>query len=125
MSLLLSVAVASVSGQPDILGNLKYQTVGVAIVMLSLCGLAVFVWLIARLLALFQCSREAVSTRKPLAVGDGEEIPMEVRAVISAAVHVALRSPHRILEMHPVRNPQIQAWSLEGRREIFQSHTFR
>ncbi len=122
---LLSSAAVSVSGQSNIIDNLKYQTVGVAIVMLSLGGLAVFVWVIARLLALFQRRNAALSTHKTFSVGSGEEIPMEVRAVISAAVHVALRSPHRILEMHPERNPQIQAWSLEGRRQIFQSHTFR
>lgn len=52
----------------------------------------------------------------------GERIAPEILAVISAAVAVSMKgTPHRIVAISPAP----QAWSLEGRRQIFQSHTVR
>ncbi|MEI6351186.1 MAG: hypothetical protein WCP06_08770 [Verrucomicrobiota bacterium] len=49
--------------------------------------------------------------------------------VIAAAVHAAIKSPHRILSIRQVNTNNVQAsllsWSLEGRRHIFASHKLR
>jgi hypothetical protein len=56
----------------------------------------------------------------------------EVRAVIAAAVYVAIGSNARIASVEksqPVAaapiNPQMNAWSLEGRRMIHSGHSLR
>jgi hypothetical protein len=51
-------------------------------------------------------------------------IPPETVAAISAAIHTTLRAHHRILSVGEV-NPQRQAWSAEGRRQVFSSHKVR
>jgi Na+-transporting methylmalonyl-CoA/oxaloacetate decarboxylase gamma subunit len=129
MSFLLPLATESVSGQLGFLANLRYQTVGMMIVMACLCGLAVLVALVARGLSCFPKSAKAVHSRTnpdvPTTIMSGEGVPPEIRAVIAAAVLVTLKSPHRILQVEPAQNLQLHAWSVEGRRQIFQSHTFR
>ncbi len=47
-----------------------------------------------------------------------------VLAAIAAAVVVAVRCPHRIVAIRPESAAQ-RAWSVEGRREIYQSHRIR
>jgi Na+-transporting methylmalonyl-CoA/oxaloacetate decarboxylase gamma subunit len=124
MNSFLLLATESVSGHLEFFKNLRYQTVGVMIVMTSLCGLAVLVALVARGLASAPKSKKPPAPEAPpAAVAEG--ISPEIRAVIAAAVHVTLKSPHRILQVEPVQNLQLHAWSVEGRRQIFQSHTFR
>jgi hypothetical protein len=48
----------------------------------------------------------------------------ETVAAISAAVHTTLRSRLRIISVGQV-NPDRQAWSAEGRRQVFASHKVR
>jgi hypothetical protein len=51
-------------------------------------------------------------------------IPPETVAAISAAVHTTLRGRLRILAIgEPC--PKRQAWSVEGRRQVFSSHNVR
>ncbi len=126
MNFLLPLATESVAGHIGFLTNLRYQTVGVMIVMTSLCVLAVLVTVVAKGLSFFPTAKKspAPAPEAPVAVTkDG--ISPEIRAVIAAAIHVSLKSPHRILHVQSVQNPQLHAWSVEGRRQIFQSHTFR
>lgn len=52
-----------------------------------------------------------------------EPIPAHVLATIAAAVHYTLRVPHRLVAIAP--SQEFQAWSLEGRRQVFQSHQIR
>ncbi len=128
MSFLLPLASESVTARMEFFTNLSYQTVGVMIVLTSLCGLAILVALVARLLSFFPSSKKPATTapspQAPATVV-AEGVPAEIRAVIAAAIHVTLKSPHRILHVEPVQNLQLHAWSVEGRRQIFQSHTFR
>ena len=53
----------------------------------------------------------------------------ELLAVIAAAIHVTLGDTrHRIVSLSPasqVRADQTSAWSVEGRRQVFQSHKVR
>jgi len=50
-------------------------------------------------------------------------------AIIAAATHEALGSPHRILSVAPAAPPSVeylmQQWSMEGRRAIYSSHRVR
>jgi hypothetical protein len=48
----------------------------------------------------------------------------EMLAVIAAAVHVTLAGRAQIVGITPIQSEE-RAWSLEGRRQIFQSHTLR
>lgn len=52
------------------------------------------------------------------------QIPPETVAAITAAVHTTLRANLRILSIgEPC--PKRQAWSVEGRRQVFSSHNVR
>ncbi|GAB4174641.1 MAG: hypothetical protein Fur0032_14360 [Terrimicrobiaceae bacterium] len=123
------LAADAVNGHPTFLHTLSYQTVGIAIVMTSLGGLAIIVSAVAAMLTPSGVKAGAKSPdSKPANVppsGSGDQISEEMHAVIAAAVHVALGSTHRILHVEPVRNVQLQAWSVEGRRQIFHSHILR
>jgi len=106
------------------------------IVAISLAALAVIVSVVAVVMVrLERKSAIPVSEGETLAAApppapsapvdlhpDG--VPPEVRAAIAAAVLFTLKTPHRILEVHR-SNPMLQAWSVEGRRSIFQSHRVR
>jgi len=53
-----------------------------------------------------------------------DTITPETVAVISAAIHTTLRSRLRILSIGQIC-PHRQAWSAEGRRQVFASHKVR
>jgi hypothetical protein len=58
-------------------------------------------------------------------------LPPEIIAVIAAAVHVSLKTPFRIVSIETSRHPEtisqlsLHAWSVEGRRQIFDSKRVR
>jgi hypothetical protein len=61
-----------------------------------------------------------------------KEPSIETRAVIAAAVYVALGSKARIASVEPTKpvasaivSPEMSAWSLEGRRMIHSGHQVR
>lgn len=131
MSLLL-LATEPINGHPGVLENLAYQTVGIMVVLTSLGGLAICVALIGKVMAVAakSASRPVPGTVPgALAANAGpaisSEIPPQELAVIVAAVHaVSGGTPAVIREIRPA-NPFVQAWSVEGRRQIFHSHTIR
>ncbi len=51
-------------------------------------------------------------------------IPPETLVVIAAAVHATLGGSFHIVSATPVHDDR-HAWSIEGRRQIFQSHKIR
>jgi hypothetical protein len=57
------------------------------------------------------------------------EVPAELLAVIAAAVYATLGPGHEIVAIEsggqPFANPQILAWSAEGRRTHYASHKVR
>ncbi len=124
--LYLFLATESISGRLEFLMNLKYQTVGILIVMTSLGGLAIIVSLVAAALSPGRAARAAaIEAATPAAEPAAGQIPPEIYAVIAAAVSVTVKIPHEILEVHAAPNPMLSAWSVEGRRQIFQSHSPR
>jgi len=68
---------------------------------------------------------EVLETSAPFPVAPTNPgIAPETVAAISAAVHTTLRAHHRILSIgEPC--PKRQAWSVEGRRQVFSSHNVR
>jgi len=94
------------------------------IVLLSLSVLALVVAIVARVLVP-RHHPPGHSTAQYSSTSAIGTIAPEIQAVIAAAVVVILKSPHRIHEVRPAANPNLSAWSEEGRRQIFQSHIFR
>ncbi len=67
--------------------------------------------------------RAPVETAPP-AAAPVEAIPPEIMAVIATAAHVALKGRVRLVAVTPLSADQ-QIWSIEGRRQVFQSHILR
>lgn len=113
----------------DFLQALSFQTVGVVIVMGSLGLLALAVVVIGRGLRLAEPKTVPGGDRAADAVlpvpPAGEGIPPEIRAVIAAAVVATLDGSYRVVEIKTSTDVRLQAWSLEGRRQIFSSHRVR
>lgn len=119
------LAVVPNGGHPDFLSNLSFQSAGLAVVLLSLSLLAMVVAQVGRMLNPRKAAvAKAAPAAAPLPAGESG-ITAETVAVISAAVAVTLHEPHRIVQIQPSSNPWVQAWSAEGRRQIFQSHHVR
>ena len=121
--ILLFLATESTSAHIEFFHNLRYQGTGMLIVLLSLGILAVVVSAVARILE--QRESPVPETAAARAAGEDPTLPPEIQTVIAVAVYMALPSGHRIHQVRPVANPNLSAWSAEGRRQIFQSHTIR
>jgi Na+-transporting methylmalonyl-CoA/oxaloacetate decarboxylase gamma subunit len=106
----------------DLLTNGSYQVAGLVVVMLSLGLMALLVEGIGRLLRL---RHRPPAVTPAVAAPEPAGVPPETLAAIAAAVAVTMQSPHRIVQIRPTGSAWLQAWSLEGRRQIFQSHTLR
>lgn len=116
----LFLATESISAHLEFFRNLRYQGTGMLVVIVSLGLLALIVSFVAKIL-----EPRPASASPQLTQPAGEEIPPEVQAVIAAAVLTVLRSSHRIHHIRPPADPHLTAWSAEGRRQIFLSHSIR
>lgn len=67
----------------------------------------------------------APAAAAPVSSPNANTIDPEVVAAISAAVHLTYGSRHRILSITAPPPEHVQAWSTEGRRQVFQSHRVR
>ncbi|MEI6035909.1 MAG: hypothetical protein WCS65_16710 [Verrucomicrobiae bacterium] len=65
-------------------------------------------------------SNASLASAASPAADDG--IPPEIFAVIASAVYFSIGESHRIVSVSPAAS---LAWSREGRRSIFRSHSFR
>ena len=120
----LLLATEPIGGHPGFIENLIYQSVGIMVVLTSLGTLWLCVGLLGRALVPSPAPRAAGPHPAPAAPADETAIAPEVRAAITAAIYDTVGPGHEIHAIHPV-NPLVQAWSVEGRRQIFQSHTPR
>lgn len=115
---------------PDFFYSLSYQIAGVIIVIASLTLLAIAVVLAGYVLRKISegtlVKPEQAPVESPVvAEAPREEIPPDIRAVIAAAVVAALDPSYHIVEITSATDVRLQAWSLEGRRQIFSSHSVR
>lgn len=53
-----------------------------------------------------------------------DDIPPEIVAAITAAIVATVGTSHRIIAVAPLTHDNM-AWSMEGRRQVFQSHKLR
>ncbi len=109
------------------LSDVSYQAAGMLVVMAALCTLAIAVSLAGRALRSPASSRDCPPPQdlQPSHPANAGEIPDEIRTIIAAAVAATLDQPHHIVNIRAEESIWLQAWSAEGRREIFQSHQFR
>ena len=114
---------------------LKFET---ALLLLVTAGLLVLAKIVSDLRAEVRSLRGApASESKPLQAQSttpatasavapqtppSDEIPADVFSAIAAAVYCTLGDTHRVVSVTPAES---LAWSREGRRSIFRSHTFR
>ncbi|MFT3782669.1 MAG: OadG family protein [Nibricoccus sp.] len=116
---------------PGSSSSLSIQTILLAVIAVALVAVAFGLAKLSRRVK----TVEATATRppfappmpatpSPVAPAVNGKIPPQVVAAISAAVHLSIGSNHRILAVgQPC--PHRQAWSLEGRRQVFSSHKVR
>ncbi len=117
--------------------SIQFQILG-ALVVFSALG---FLWGALELSGYFfrrseikkraaQLSSRAGEATAPIPVPP-PRIPAEVLAALAAAVHVTFKERVRILSISPARPPEtisqlsLHAWSVEGRRQIFDSRRVR
>jgi hypothetical protein len=105
---------------------INFETAVLALVAVGLLVLAKIVSdLRAEVRALRESRGGSASGTGPVPVAapaPDDEIPPDVFAAIVSAVHFTLGDAHRIVSVSPAN---ALAWSREGRRSIFRSHTFR
>ncbi|HPA16593.1 MAG TPA: hypothetical protein PLU30_02510 [Verrucomicrobiae bacterium] len=148
------LAAASIPTHPGTGDCLRYQVVGLVVVMMALAML----WVICELAGLaFRSTRvrevrslggsdvfddeveqgvvdAVIMAAVHATLGPGHRIvsavpePKEepaVVAAVAAAVHAALGPGHRVASVRLVPDASRAAWSAEGRRQHFQSHKVR
>lgn len=106
---------------------ISFQTALLVLVAGALLVLAKNLATLNRRLAALENPGQAArpsSAASPHACSGYGAIPPHVIAAISAAVHTTLAGRARILAVGPLC-PSRQAWSAEGRREVFRSHRVR
>ncbi len=126
------LATEPLNGHPEFFENLGYQTVGILVVITSLGTLWLCVEILGRLLNAY--AHQAAPAQSPAPApasppSTESSITPEICAAISAAITNVLGSEVQIHSITPSpktqANPFVQAWSVEGRRQIFHSHTLR
>ncbi len=124
------MAAVAVDSRMTFAQDVAYQSVGVIVVVGSLALIALLLVIFNRILRATGLSVSQPPLKNdPLPAGAGaanaEELPADLRAAIAAAVYTTLGSSHKIVEIRASDSVLLQAWSMEGRRQIFQSHKFR
>ena len=105
--------------------DVNSQLVGFMIVMITLAGLCLAMEFI-RVFFKSAASRQAqaaVPARSPAEEGTDPEL----FAVIAAAIDTVVSQPHQIVSISPPNSPggSQSAWSSEGRKDIYRSHSIR
>lgn len=125
------LATVDVGAKMGISQDLSYQSVGMAIVLLALATIALVLFLLGKVFQSTVPAKKAPALQPALAATNSAPgtapadavISPETFAVIAAAVYLELPGMSRIVEIR--QSPTAQVWSMEGRRQIFQSHRVR
>jgi Na+-transporting methylmalonyl-CoA/oxaloacetate decarboxylase gamma subunit len=114
---------AALPDAPSLANNLQYQITGILVVLTTLGGLALIVWLAGKFFILRD--RKPVAAAKIVAA-EVEPIPGAVHAVIAAAVATVLADRQFIIHGVRTADPRANmAWGAEGRRSIYASKNLR
>lgn len=130
---LMPLATVDAGSKLGLLDDVRYQMVGLGIVLLALGTITFVLFFLSKIFALalpvkedFPASGNEAAAGSPAASswpGKDPAIPPELFAVFAAAVHLELTGKNRIVEIRQTSTSQI--WSMEGRRQIFESHRIR
>jgi sodium pump decarboxylase gamma subunit len=132
--MLLPLASVGADERMSLMQDLGYQGAGVLIVLGALSFLAIVLSIMGRAFVNSAAkpsatsavpAQPAVSSSPVAALPDGAAGPSpEVRAAIVAAVYHTVGAHARVLDIQSA-HPELAAWSMEGRRQIFLSHRVR
>ena len=128
----ISQAVAQTSSSSN---AISFQTALLVIIAGALLFLAKNLASLNRRLASLEAAKTQapLPTPKPVAptaslqlspASPSDTVAPQIVAAISAAIHTTLRARHRIISVGEIC-PNRQAWSAEGRRQVFSSHKVR
>jgi len=128
LALLASTAqtVAQTSSSSD---PISFQTVLLVIIAVALLFLATNLAKLNSRIASLEVAKTTASQPTPAASSQlspepADNVAPHIVAAISAAIHTPLRTRHRIISVGEIC-PKRQAWSAEGRRQVFSSHKVR
>lgn len=114
----------SLPANPGIMDNLQYQTTGLLVVLLTLGGMSVILWLVGKLFIILDRPKAAAAVAAPAATAP--LVPAEIHAAIAAAVSVTLEDGNVVIrEIHSADPRTNLAWGVEGRRSIYASKKLR
>lgn len=126
MNALIGFSFLALAGEKSVAEGLAYQTVGIMIVLLSLGGISFILSVLGRFSLPSSAARSKPAAAPVSAAATGAEgISPEIRAAIAAAIFAMESDAFRIVEIRPAADVRLQAWSVEGRRQIFHSHQLR
>lgn len=130
--MMLLLANLHIPANPSLGESLKFQFTGLLVVMTVLAS----IWMLITLMGVgFRASARraaaaAATAKSPDAASSptSPKLAPETIAVIAAAVHVTCGPGARIAHIAEAQHQSdlnLQAWSVEGRRNIFSSHRVR
>lgn len=130
LQILLPLATFAADSRLTLSQDIIYQSVGLLVVIGSLSLLAFVISLLGKVFTAPGSPSSSVFGENPTAATtaashSSETIPPPIQAAIVAAVYATLQQPVEILSVQAAPQPQLAAWSMEGRRQIFLSHKIR
>lgn len=113
----------SLPAVPTFADNLQYQITGLLVVLFTLGGMALVVWLAGKVFTI-RDGRKLVAAQA--AATEAERIPGEIFAAVAAAVSVVLEDQQFVIHGIRSADPRVNmAWGAEGRRSIYASRKLR
>lgn len=110
---------------PTFADNLQYQITGLLVVLFTLGGMALIVWLAGKIF-IIRDRRKLAAAQKAEAAAAATPTPGETFAAIAAAVSVVLEGERIVIhEIHTADPRANLAWGIEGRRSIYASKKLR
>lgn len=117
--ILAPMLAVSLPANPGFADNLQYQVTGMLVVLSTLGGMALIVWLAGKFFA-------ARDQGQQVASAEAAQIPPPLHAVIAAAVATALEDRRFVIQGIRMVDPRSSlAWSAEGRRNIYATRKVR
>ena len=113
---------------PEFADLMKYQFIGLAVVMTALAALALVCGLFGRFFKAMDQKSSKSST--PVKAGNSDIDPIHM-AIIAATVATLIKEPHQIVAAQKLTTStdwtrfMLSTWAVEGRAAIFSSHKIR
>jgi len=130
MNAVIGYSLLALAGEKTFPEGLAYQAVGIMIVLVSLGAISLILVGLGKISLPASAVRSKsaaapVSTPSAIQELSTSEISPEIRAAIAAAIFATETGAFRIVEIRAATDVRLQAWSVEGRRQIFHSHQLR